>query len=76
MTDGNPAEAISYDKPVPRDAKSPAKTALIQTQNRRREYLQRHPSYFESLDHELAGEYLSIHCLRSGVDAFDRPCAL
>ncbi|KAF5139095.1 hypothetical protein E5D57_002884 [Metarhizium anisopliae] len=44
-----------YDKQVPRPAKSPAKTAQIQAQNRRREYLKRHPGYFDSLDHELAG---------------------
>ena len=44
------------DKPVPREPKSPARTAQIQAQNRRREYLARHPSYFENLEHELAGK--------------------
>jgi hypothetical protein len=44
-----------FDKQVPRPAKSPAQTAQIQAQNRRREYLERNPSYFTSLDHELAG---------------------
>ena len=55
MTDGQPGD-VSYDKPVPRDPKSPAKVAQIRVHNRRREYLQRHPSYYESLDHELAGK--------------------
>lgn len=55
MTDGQPGD-VSYDKPVPRDPKSPAQVALIRVHNRRREYLQRHPSYYESLDHELAGK--------------------
>ncbi|KHO00446.1 uncharacterized protein MAM_01224 [Metarhizium album ARSEF 1941] len=44
-----------YDKQVPRPDKSPAKTAQIQAQNRRREYLDRNPGYFTALDHELAG---------------------
>ncbi|EXU96914.1 coiled-coil domain containing protein (DUF2052) [Metarhizium robertsii] len=47
-----------YDKQVPRPAKSPAKTAQVQAQNRRREYLERHPGYFNSLDHELADPVL------------------
>lgn len=44
------------DKPVPRVPKSPSRTAQIQAQNRRREYLSRHPSYFDNLEHELAGK--------------------
>ncbi|OAQ60514.1 O-methyltransferase [Pochonia chlamydosporia 170] len=47
-----------FDKQVPRPAKSPAKTAQIQAQNRRREYLERNPSYLSSLDHELADPVL------------------
>ncbi|GAO13615.1 hypothetical protein UVI_02015180 [Ustilaginoidea virens] len=46
-----------YDKQVPRPARSPAKAAQIKVQNRRREYLQRHPSYLAALDHELAVLY-------------------
>lgn len=53
MTDGTPA--VNYDKPVPRGPKSPTRVAQVRVQNRRREHLQRHPSYFDSLDHELAG---------------------
>ncbi|KAG6034236.1 hypothetical protein E4U41_006628 [Claviceps citrina] len=47
-----------YDKPVPRPAKTPAKAAQIRTQNRRRAYLERHPSYFDSVDRELADPIL------------------
>ncbi|KAG5980880.1 hypothetical protein E4U43_006684, partial [Claviceps pusilla] len=43
-----------YEKPVPRPAKSPAKTAQIRIQNRRREYLERHPAYFDGEDREFA----------------------
>ncbi|KAG5664253.1 hypothetical protein KAF25_007987 [Fusarium avenaceum] len=46
------------DKPVPRVPKSPSRAAQIQAQNRRREYLARHPSYFENLEHELADPVL------------------
>jgi hypothetical protein len=48
------------DKPIPRGPKSPAQTAQIQAQNRRREYLARHPSYFENLEHELAGKAVQL----------------
>lgn len=51
----NGDDGWSFDKQVPRPAKSPAKTAQIRIQNRRREYLERNPSYFTGLDHELAG---------------------
>ncbi|KAG5984676.1 hypothetical protein E4U55_003757 [Claviceps digitariae] len=47
-----------YDKPVPRPAKSAAKTAQIRIQNRRREYLERHPGYLDSEDRELADPVL------------------
>lgn len=58
MTDGTqpPPKTVDYERPVPRDPKSPSRAAQVRVQNRRREYLQRHPSYFDSLDHELAGE--------------------
>ncbi|KAI1490004.1 coiled-coil domain-containing protein-domain-containing protein [Biscogniauxia mediterranea] len=48
----------SYTKPQPRPPKSPAHMAQIRVQNRRREYLERHPSYFDSLEHELADPLL------------------
>ncbi|KAF5657532.1 hypothetical protein FHETE_10392 [Fusarium heterosporum] len=46
------------DKPIPRVPKSPSQAAQIQAQNRRREHLVRHPSYFENLEHELADPVL------------------
>lgn len=49
------------DKPVPRDPRTPACAEEVRVRNRRREYLQRNPSYFTRLDHEMAGEsYASI----------------
>ncbi|KAI0600747.1 coiled-coil domain-containing protein-domain-containing protein [Biscogniauxia sp. FL1348] len=53
-----PSPTRSYTKPQPRPPKSPAHTAQIRVQNRRREYLERHPSYFDSLEHELADPLL------------------
>ncbi|OTA93208.1 hypothetical protein M434DRAFT_21596 [Hypoxylon sp. CO27-5] len=47
-----------YVKPQPRPPKSPAHSAQIRVQNRRREYLERNPKYFESLEHELADPLL------------------
>ncbi|CAI6086775.1 unnamed protein product [Clonostachys chloroleuca] len=34
--------------------RSPASVARIRAQNRRREYLQQHPSYYDNIEHELA----------------------
>ena len=48
-------DTSDYSKPVPRDPKSPTKQAEVVVRNRRREYLQRHPSYFVGIEHELAG---------------------
>ncbi|KAK7413560.1 hypothetical protein QQX98_007569 [Neonectria punicea] len=44
----------AFERPVPREPKSPGQTAQIQAQNRRREYLARNASYFDDLEHELA----------------------
>ncbi|KAK2067343.1 hypothetical protein P8C59_001093 [Phyllachora maydis] len=44
--------------PRPRLAKTPAQVAHIRTQNRRRAYLDRHPEYFQSTEHELADPLL------------------
>ncbi|KAI1806866.1 coiled-coil domain-containing protein-domain-containing protein [Daldinia bambusicola] len=58
--------AAPYIKPQPRPPRSPAHSAQIRVQNRRREYLERNPGYFASLEHELAGMvgavYLSSPC--------------
>lgn len=50
--------STSPEKPVPRQRKSPAHSAQVQVQNRRREYLQRHPGYLTNIEHELAGTFL------------------
>ncbi|OTB01847.1 hypothetical protein M426DRAFT_323197 [Hypoxylon sp. CI-4A] len=48
----------AYVKPQPRPPRSPAHSALIRVQNRRREYLERNPKYFDSHEHELADPLL------------------
>lgn len=48
-----------FEKPAPRHPMTGAQRARIQAQNRRREYLERNPAYFDNLDHELAGTILS-----------------
>lgn len=53
----------TYVKPQPRPPKSPAHSAQIRVQNRRCEYLERNPKYFDSLEHELAG-MIMFHRLR------------
>ncbi|KAG5749607.1 hypothetical protein H9Q72_004295 [Fusarium xylarioides] len=60
------------DKPVPRVPKSPSRTAQIQAQNRRREYLSRHPSYFDSLEHELADPVLYERLVKRFQSASER----
>ena len=52
-TNGSQGESI-YEKPVPRGPKSPTRQAQIQVRNRRQEYLNSHPAYFNSVEHELA----------------------
>ncbi|KAF4448925.1 coiled-coil protein [Fusarium austroafricanum] len=60
------------DKPVPRRPKSPSRTAQIQVQNRRREYLTRHPSYFDNLEHELADPVLYERLVKRFQSASER----
>ncbi|TGJ80309.1 hypothetical protein E0Z10_g8457 [Xylaria hypoxylon] len=48
----------SYEQPQPRPPKTPAHAAQIRVRNRRREWLSRNPSYFRSLEHELADPVL------------------
>lgn len=50
------AADVAYAQPRPRPPKSPAHSAQIRVRNRRREYLERHPEYFDTLEHELAGK--------------------
>ncbi|KAI8627011.1 coiled-coil domain-containing protein-domain-containing protein [Xylariaceae sp. FL1651] len=47
-----------YEKPQPRPPRSPAHAAQIRVRNRRREWLSRNSSYFQSLEHELADPVL------------------
>ncbi|KAI1820081.1 hypothetical protein F4861DRAFT_91637 [Xylaria intraflava] len=54
----NSLSSSSYEKPLPRPPRSPAHAAQIRVRNRRREWLSRHPSYFRSLEHELADPVL------------------
>ncbi|KAI0385089.1 coiled-coil domain-containing protein-domain-containing protein [Hypomontagnella monticulosa] len=54
----SPPLSSTYAKPRPRPPKSPAHSARIRVQNRRREYLERNPKYFDSLEHELADPLL------------------
>ncbi|RYP27613.1 hypothetical protein DL767_007618 [Monosporascus sp. MG133] len=52
----SPTSGDAYAKPQPRPPRSPARSAQIRVQNRRREWLERHPEYVDSLEHELAGK--------------------
>ncbi|KAK7748372.1 hypothetical protein SLS62_008635 [Diatrype stigma] len=54
----SPASRDAYARPQPRPPKSPAHSAQIRVQNRRREWLERHPEYVDSLEHELADPIL------------------
>lgn len=54
----SPPLSATFAKPRPRPPRSPAHSARIRVQNRRREYLERNPKYFDSLEHELADPLL------------------
>lgn len=47
-------------RPRPRVPRSPAQAAQIRKRNRRQEYLERHPTYLASLEHELAGKFINL----------------
>ncbi|ROW10409.1 hypothetical protein VMCG_01742 [Cytospora schulzeri] len=49
-----PASPDAFSRPRPRPQRSPEQAARIRVQNRRREYLQKNPSYFDSVEHEFA----------------------
>ncbi|KAK1987458.1 coiled-coil domain-containing protein [Colletotrichum cereale] len=51
-------QSVHFDKPIPRPPKSSAKTSDIRSRNRRREYLERNPEYFNNAEHELADTLL------------------
>ncbi|KAF5011788.1 hypothetical protein FDECE_2122 [Fusarium decemcellulare] len=67
-----PLQQNAPDRPVPRRPKSPGRAAQIQAQNRRREYLARHPSYFENLEHELADPVLYERLVKRFQTAAER----
>ncbi|KAK7731082.1 hypothetical protein SLS53_008800 [Cytospora paraplurivora] len=50
----SPASPDPFSRPRPLPARSPEQVARLRVQNRRREYLQKNPSYFNSVEHELA----------------------
>lgn len=53
-------QGLHFDKPIPRPPKSPSKTSDIRSRNRRREYIERNPKYFNNAEHELAGLFRRI----------------
>ncbi|KAI0487200.1 coiled-coil domain-containing protein-domain-containing protein [Xylaria cf. heliscus] len=61
-----------YERPQPRPPKTPAHAAQIRVRNRRREWLSRHPSYFHSLEHELADPVLYDALIRRFQSAEER----
>ncbi|KAK1998155.1 coiled-coil domain-containing protein [Colletotrichum falcatum] len=57
-------QSLNFDKPTPRPPKSPTKSDDIRYRNRRREYLKRHPGYFNNSEHELADTLLYDSLIR------------
>ncbi|KAJ0167429.1 hypothetical protein CTA2_2652 [Colletotrichum tanaceti] len=51
-------QGLHCDKPIPRPPKSPSTTSDIRSRNRRREYIERNPKYFNNAEHELADTLL------------------
>ncbi|PQE28458.1 Coiled-coil domain-containing protein [Rutstroemia sp. NJR-2017a BBW] len=58
--------------PEPQSQESPERTARIRIKNRRKIYLDRHPSYFTSPDLELADPLLYDRCIRRFQTAAER----
>ncbi|ROW07180.1 hypothetical protein VPNG_07340 [Cytospora leucostoma] len=52
--ESSPASTDPFSRPRPLPARSPEQVARLRVQNRRREYLQKNPGYFDSVEHELA----------------------
>ncbi|KAI1851945.1 hypothetical protein JX265_008250 [Neoarthrinium moseri] len=53
-----PSSMDAFSKPRPRVPRGPAQAAQVRKQNRRQAYLERHPTYFKSMEHELADPLL------------------
>ncbi|KAF3000029.1 hypothetical protein E8E14_005879 [Neopestalotiopsis sp. 37M] len=62
----------SFSKPRPRAPRSPAQAAQVRKTNRRQEFLERHPSYFDPLEHELADPILYDKLIRRFQTAQER----
>ncbi|KAK7916974.1 hypothetical protein PG985_010582 [Apiospora marii] len=60
------------DRPQPRPVRSPARSAQIRIQNRRRAYLDKNPDYFKSLEHELVDPLLYDSLIRRFQSAEER----
>lgn len=54
------AQTSDYTAPSRPPPRSSSEHAAVRVRNRRREYLERNPAYFDSAEHELAGESLSL----------------
>ncbi|KAH7012663.1 coiled-coil domain-containing protein-domain-containing protein [Microdochium trichocladiopsis] len=61
-----------FAQPRPRAPRSPAQSAQVRVRNRRREYLDRNPAYFDSLEHELADPLLYHELIRRFQSPEDR----
>ncbi|KAI1343518.1 hypothetical protein F5Y15DRAFT_412302 [Xylariaceae sp. FL0016] len=72
MVDATEASSPEYERPQPRPPKSPAHAAQIRMQNRRREWLERNPKYFDSIEHELADPLLYDALVRRFQSAEER----
>ncbi|AEO61079.1 hypothetical protein MYCTH_38152 [Thermothelomyces thermophilus ATCC 42464] len=62
--DSPPSTPDSFSQPRPRPPRSPGHSAQIRIQNRRRAYLERHESYFQSMEHELSDPLLYDFLIR------------
>ncbi|KAK4102809.1 hypothetical protein N658DRAFT_485044 [Parathielavia hyrcaniae] len=62
--DSPPPSPDPFSRPRPRPPRSPGHTAKIRAQNRRRVYLEKHPDYFHSDEHELADPLLYDFLIR------------
>ena len=67
---------LSMEKPVPRKPRSAEQAQLIRIQNRRREYLNRNPSYLTNLDHELKDPVLYARLVKRFHSAAQRESEL
>jgi FtsZ-interacting cell division protein ZipA len=53
---------LPLSRPNPRPPRSQEEIAKIRVKNRRREYLERNPAYFQEAEHEFAGKSLALFC--------------